>query len=312
MIMDFGAKFALNLFIEFVILRFINFFKMNENEIKALISLLDDEDYEIQNHVVDKIKSLGGPVIPYLEKVWESSGLASPILQKRIEDLIHELQYQSVIDRLVVWNGGGAIDLLEGLWIVASYQYPEISLEKLRAEIEQIFYEVWIEFKPNMHPTDQVKILNSVIFDKLKFGPNTKNFHSASNSMINIVLESHKGNPISLCTIYMLVAQKLGLPIFGVNLPNLFVLTYKSELVQFYINVFNRGLVFYKADIDNYIGQLNLKPSDIFYEPCSNLNIMKRVLRNLALSYEKTSDTEKLKEIETMMRAISDSPRESF
>jgi regulator of sirC expression with transglutaminase-like and TPR domain len=285
---------------------------MNENEIKALISLLDDDDDEIQNHVVGKIKSLGGPVIPYLENVWESSGLSSPNMQKRIEELIHELQFQSVIDRLFIWHEGGSIDLLEGLWIIASYQYPEISLEKLKAEIEQIFYEVWIEFKPNMHPTDQIKIMNSVIFDKLKFGPNTKNFHSASNSMINIVLESHKGNPISLCTIYMLVAQKLGLPIYGVNLPNLFVLTYKSEAVQFYINVFNRGLVFYKADIDNYIGQLNLKPSDIFYEPCSNINIIKRVLRNLALSYEKTSDTEKLREIETMMKAISDSPKESF
>jgi regulator of sirC expression with transglutaminase-like and TPR domain len=290
----------------------LQFIKMKENEIKALISLLDDDDHEIQTHVVGKIKSLGGDVIPYLEKVWENTGLSSPVLQKRIEELIHELQFQTVNNKLKLWTEGGALDLLEGLWIISSYQYPEISLEKLRAEIEQIFYEVWIEFKPNMHPTDQIKVMNSVIFDKLKFGPNTKNFHSVSNSMINIVLDSHKGNPISLCAIYMLVGQKLGLPIYGVNLPNLFVLTYKSDIVQFYINVFNRGLVFYKSDIDNYIGQLNLKASDIFYEPCSNINIIKRVLRNLALSYEKTSDTEKLQEVETLMKAVSDGPKESF
>lgn len=285
---------------------------MQENEIKALISLLDDDDEEIRNHVTEKIKSLGGFVIPFLENEWENSGLASPILQKRIEELIHDLQFESVIDRLKLWVEGGSIDLLEGMWIITTYQYPDFSFEKLKTEIEQIFYEVWIEFKPNLHPTDQVRILNSVIFDKLKFGPNTKNFHSASNSMLNIVFETHKGNPISLCVIYMMVAQKLGLPIYGVNLPNLFVLTYKNDLVQFYINVFNRGLVFYKSDIDNYIGQLNLKASDIFYNPCTNVDILKRVLRNLALSYEKTSDTEKLKEIELLMTAISDSPRESF
>jgi regulator of sirC expression with transglutaminase-like and TPR domain len=285
---------------------------MQENEIRALISLLDDDDEEIQNHVVGKIKSLGGFVIPYLEIEWENSGLSNPIFQKRIEELIHDLQFESVIDRLKHWTQAGAIDLLEGMWIITTYQYPDFSIQKLRAEIEQIFYEVWIEFKPNLHPTDQIRILNSVIFDKLKFGPNTKNFHSASNSMLNIVLESHKGNPISLCTIYMLVAQKLGLPVYGVNLPNLFVLTYKSELVQFYINVFNRGLVFHKSDIDNYIGQLNLKSSEIFYNPCSNIDILKRVLRNLALSYEKTSDTEKLKEIEILMTAISDVPKERF
>ncbi len=277
---------------------------MEEKEIKALISLLEDDDEEIQNHVIKKIKSLGGIAIPYLENEWENTGLSSPIFQKRIEELIHDLQFNSVVDRLSIWKEGGALNLLEGMWIITTYQYPDFSIEKLKAEIEQIFYEVWIEFKPNMHPTDQIRILNSVIFDKLKFGPNTKNFHSASNSMLNIVMETHKGNPISLCVIYMLVAQKLGLPIYGVNLPNLFVLTYKSDQVQFYINVFNRGLVFYKSDIDNYIGQLNLKSSEIFYNPCSNIDILKRVLRNLALSFEKTSDTEKLKEIEILMKAI--------
>lgn len=278
--------------------------KMEEKEIKALISLLEDDDEEIQNHVIKKIKSLGGIAIPYLENEWENTGLSSPIFQKRIEELIHDLQFNSVVDRLSIWKEGGALNLLEGMWIITTYQYPDFSIEKLKAEIEQIFYEVWIEFKPNMHPTDQIRILNSVIFDKLKFGPNTKNFHSASNSMLNIVMETHKGNPISLCVIYMLVAQKLGLPIYGVNLPNLFVLTYKSDQVQFYINVFNRGLVFYKSDIDNYIGQLNLKSSEIFYNPCSNIDILKRVLRNLALSFEKTSDTEKLKEIEILIKAI--------
>ncbi len=278
---------------------------MKDTEIRALISLLDDDDHEIQSHVSAKIRSMGGYVIPFLETEWEKSGLSNPIFQKRIEELIHNLQFESVKERLSNWVEGGSIDLLEGMWIIASYQYPDLSLEKLKTEIEQIFYEVWIEFKPDMHPTDQIKVLNSVIFDKLRFGPNTKNFHSAANSMLNIVLETRKGNPISLCTIYMLIAQKLGLPIYGVNLPNLFVLTYKSEVVQFYINVFNRGLVFYKADIDNYIGQLNLKTSEIFYNPCTNIDIIKRVLRNLALSFEKTSDTEKLKEIEALMASIS-------
>jgi regulator of sirC expression with transglutaminase-like and TPR domain len=285
---------------------------MEENEIKALISLLDDEDEEISLHVNEKIRSLGGEVIPFLESEWENSGLKSPILQKRIEELIHNLQFESVIDRLKLWKEGGSIDLLEGMWIITTYQYPDFSLEKLRSEIEQIFYEVWIEFKPNLHPTDQIRILNSVIFDKLKYGPNTKNFHSASNSMLNVVFESHKGNPISLCVIYMLVAQKLGLPVYGVNLPNLFVLTYKNETLQFYINVFNRGLVFYKSDIDNYIGQLNLKAADIFYDPCTNIDILKRVLRNLALSFEKTADNEKLREIEILMKAISEGTRENF
>jgi regulator of sirC expression with transglutaminase-like and TPR domain len=107
--------------------------------------------------------------------------------------------------------------------------------------------------------------------------------------------------------IYLLIARKLGLPVYGVNLPNLFVLTYKSHNTQFYINVFNRGIIFSKTDIDHYIAQLNIKPKDIFYNPCTNLEIIQRVLRNLILSYEKTGEQEKIKEIENILKSTLES-----
>ncbi len=279
---------------------------MKQSEIKALISLLDDEDYEVLNHVETKIRSMGDTVIPYLEDRWEESSL-SPLMQKKLEDLIHDLQYNAFYDRLLNWRNTGSEDLLEGMWAIATYQYPELSLEKLRQDVEQIYYEVWLEIREGMHPMDQIKTLNSVIFGKLKFGANTKHFHSASNSMLNIVIDLKKGNPISLCVIYLLVAQKLNLPIWGVNLPNLFILTYKSGNMQFYINVFNRGLVFSRVDIDNYIAQYNFPQNEIFYQPCNNLDIIRRVLRNLTLAFEKVGDDDKVKEIE---RALQEMMRE--
>lgn len=276
---------------------------MKKSEIKALISLLDDEDYEVLNHVETKIRSMGDTVIPFLEDRWEESSL-SPLMQKKIEDLIHDLQYNAFFTRLLNWRKSGSEDLLEGMWAIATYQYPELSLAKLRQEVEQIYYEVWLEIRDGMHPMDQIKTLNSVIFGKLKFGANTKHFHSASNSMLNIVIELKKGNPISLCVIYLLVAQKLNLPIWGVNLPNLFILTYKSRSTQFYINVFNRGLVFSRADIDNYIAQYNFPQNEIFYQPCNNLDIIRRVLRNLTLAFEKVGDDDKVKEIDSALQEM--------
>jgi regulator of sirC expression with transglutaminase-like and TPR domain len=278
---------------------------MTEQEIKALVSLLDDDDTEVARLVENEIRQQRGRIIPFLENEWESAGF-NPNVQRRIEELIHELQFEVVIERLANWHNGGAVDLLEGLWIIATYQYPDLSLEKLRSDFEQFYYETWLEFKEDMHPIDQVRALNQVFFSKLKFGSNTKNFHSASNSMINVVLDSRKGNPITLCCIYMIVAQRLNMPVYGVNLPNLFVLTYKKDTVQFYVNVFNKGLVFMRSDIDHYIAQLNLKPNETFYQPCNNLDILKRVLRNLTLAFEKTGDTEKVKEIERMAEILNE------
>lgn len=275
---------------------------ISNKELKALVSLLDDDDGEVVEHVEGKIMSLGTHVIPYLEFEWENS--FNPLVQKRIEELVHTLQFELLKDKLAEWRNSPKTDLLEGMWLVNTYQYPDLELDTLRKELEQIYYEAWLEFKTDIHPVDQVKILNSVLFSKLHFGANTKNFHSPGNSMLSVVLQTKKGNPISLCIIYMLVAQKLKMPVYGVNLPNLFVMTYKHEDAQFYINAFNRGLIFSKKEIDEYIDNLKLPKQDKYYEPCSSVDIITRVLRNLINAHEKLGHTEKVEEVKELLQIV--------
>jgi regulator of sirC expression with transglutaminase-like and TPR domain len=277
---------------------------LTEKEMKALVSLLGDTDAEVVSLVEQRIISLGDEIIPVLEQEWEQTFDAQS--QKRIEEIIHTLQFDNLKRRLLAWKESEEQELLEGLWLVATYLYPDLEFSKIKDQVQQIYYETWLEFKPDAVPSDQIKILNSVIFNKLKFSPNSKNFHSIGNSMINIVLESRKGNPISLCCIYMLVAQRMKLPIYGVNLPNLFILTYKQGKNQFYINVFNKGLVFSRQDIDQYLEKLNLKPNDIFYEPCAHVDIIRRVLRNMIVAFEKTNEEEKENEIRLLLDVLSD------
>ena len=278
---------------------------ISESEIKALVQLLDDDDPEVITHVEGKIMSAGTSIIPLLEIEWEST--FNPLIQERIEDLVHELQFELLQERFLVWKETGAAHLLEGLWIAATYQYPDLELEVLVTQMEQMYHEVWRQMREKMNPKDQVKVFNDVFFNQFQFRPNTKNFHSPANSMINLVLETKKGNPIALCSVYMLLAQKMNLPIFGVNLPNLFILTYKlTDTDAFYINVFNRGLIFTKEDIDNYLENLQLQKQNFFYEPCTNLDIVLRTLRNLIISFEKLGDYDKADEIKTILQKMDD------
>ena len=169
---------------------------MTKNEIKALISLLDDPDQEVARHVEERLVSLGEAAIPSLEEVWEES--LDPEAQTKIEDLIHQLQFDGLQARLRTWKETGGEDLLEGLWLVSSYQYPDVDYGAITRQMEQIYYEAWLHIKPDMHPYDQVKALNHVMFRVFKFSANSKNFHSPANSMLNLVLESRRGNPLTL------------------------------------------------------------------------------------------------------------------
>ena len=272
---------------------------INENELKALVSLLDDTDKEVKEHVRDRIISLGNKIIPFLEQSWENS--FNPDVQKEIEDLVHELQFSLLKERLGQWKLSEDQDLLTGLWIINTYQYPDLDFDQLNATMHQIYFEVWTTFKNDSPPYEKIRTINSVLFKDLKFAANTKNFHSPANSMLSSVLDSKRGNPISLCAVYLLVAKKLGLPIYGVNLPNLFVLTYKSDNLTFYINAFNKGLIFSRQDIHNYLEHLKIEPKEEFFEPCQNLVIIKRTLRNLIFAFEKIGDLDKKQEVEQLV-----------
>lgn len=278
--------------------------ELSPSQLDALITLLEDPDLEVKNHVRDKILSLGAEVIPVLEEKWGNS--FDPILQKEIEELVHELQFDLLKYRLEEWRNSEDRDLLAGLWLINTYQYPDLDFAKLNADMHQIYFEVWTAFKNDLAPYDQVRIINHVLFNQLRFSANTKNFHSPGNSMVSTVLDTKKGNPITLCAIYLLVAQKLGLPIYGVNLPNLFVLTYKSAEVTFYINAFNKGLIFLRNDIVNYLEHLKIEPQENFFEPCSHLEIILRSLRNLGHAFEKLGEVSKVEEIKILIRILED------
>ncbi len=278
--------------------------KLTESELHALVSLLDDTDREVKSHVREKLVSLGQEVIPFLEKKWENS--FNPQIQKEIEDLIHDLQFSQLKNRLQEWKNSPDQDLLTGLWIINTYQYPDLDFDKLNADMHQIYFEVWTSFKNDLQPYDQVRIINNLLFNVLRFSANTKNFHSPANSMISNVIDTKKGNPISLCAIYLLVAKKLGIPIYGVNLPNLFVLTYKSADTTFYINAFNKGMVFTKKDIESYLEHINIEPQDVFFEPCSNMDIIVRTFRNLIVAFEKLGEMEKVEEIKTLLSIVDE------
>jgi len=283
---------------------------INPKEIESLVKLLDDPDREISEHVEDKLLSYGMEVVEYLESAWEQSFDA--VLQNRLEDLIHKIQYQNVKKELKLWYLGGAFDLLQGVLIINQYQYPDLDPQRIINQLEDIKREVWLQMIYESSPVERVKLINHVLYGIYGFSGNTTNHQDPQNSYISQVLESKKGNQISLAVIYSVIAQKLDIPIYGVNLPQHFILGYvdesqdssEADSVLFYINAFNKGFIFGKRDVDSFLKQLNLKAERTFYEPCTNPDIIRRILRNLIASYTKLGYDQKVKEIEELLEVV--------
>ena len=286
--------------------------EMSLKEVIALITLLDDPDEIIYEQVRDRFVTLGPPAIPHLETAWENSFDA--IMQKRIETIIHTIQFETLQKALKQWALEDSDDLLKGVLLLARYQYADLDEAKIRKQLHQIKQDVWLELHEDLTALEKVRIINHILFEVHQFSGNITNYHAPQNSFLNNVLESKKGNPLMLSVVYMLICKELNIPVYGINLPQHFVLAYLNDYanlmdvnnkslnnnILFYINPFSKGLMFNQKDIDQFLKQLNLDPEAKYYQPCSNVDIIKRCLNNLIYSYEKLGYVEKVQELKNL------------
>ncbi|HEU4717893.1 MAG TPA: transglutaminase-like domain-containing protein, partial [Bacteroidia bacterium] len=289
---------------------------MDRTEVNALISLLDDPDEHVFSQIREKLLSLGTDVIPVLESAWENS--FDSVLQQRIENIIHKIQFDEIRRSLREWSFPENQDLLSGAILIAKYQYPDLDESHIRRHIEQIKQDIWLELNNNLTALEKIRVINHILFDVHGFSANTTNYHAPQNSYINNVLETKKGNPVSLSIIYAVIAQDLRIPVYGVNLPGHFILAYvdngpgfsldadNTDRVLFYINPFSRGAPVNKKEIDAFIRQQRLDPKPEYYTPCSNLQIIRMLLNNLIASYEKLGYPNKVDELKLLWKALED------
>ena len=285
--------------------------------IQALVRLIDDPDELVYQQVRDELLKFGSEVLPVLEQSWEQDyyGL---LFQDRIENLIHDIQFESVKAQLKMWLQAPDKDLLSGAIIIAKYQYPGLDAALLHERIQAIRRDIWLELNDHQTAFEQVKIFNRIFFGMHRFRGESQNYHTPANSYINTVLESRKGNPLSLCLIYSVIAQSLDLPIYGVNLPNHFVLAYMDSKhsafglkqeeddygVLFYINAFSKGSIFDAAEIKAFIQGIHLQQDRSFFEPCSNSAILKRMLANLIHAFQQVGSAQKVAELQELSNMI--------
>jgi regulator of sirC expression with transglutaminase-like and TPR domain len=297
---------------------------ISPGELKALIYLLDDNDPEVLEHVESKLLSEGPSLIPVLEAYWEEE--ANPEIMLKLETLIQKLQQSDLAETLQDWYVHDREDLLKACIILARIQYPGLNPRDLNVQLEKIRLDAWIDFREDISPLEQIAILNHTMYHKHGFKGNTSDYHAPDNSFINRVLETHSGNPIVLASIYAIVAQRLNLPVFGVNLPQHFVLCFLEEPIQdheispfakmpylnpqhygqvlFYINPFNQGQIFGKKNIDDFLAELKLDPRPSYYQPCTTLDMVRRMLRNLLYAFTRQQKPEKATLIRKLMRVL--------
>lgn len=296
---------------------------ISESELKAMLYLLDDTDEQVVSTVAGRLLMEGSPVVPLLEQYWLSN--QDPLRANRIEQIIRNIQNKELSAGFDKWLKSEDKSLLQACLLVSKIHYPGLDESLVVNFVEKIRMDAWMSLYNASNPHDKIKILNHIFFERYNFKGNSNDYHNPDNSLINRVIETRSGNPISLCNLYSIVAQRLGLPVFGVNLPQHFVLAYCDDShadpvipfnapasisrsdygpVLFYINPFSRGQIFLHNNIRDFLQVIKVESQPAFFDTCHNVEILKRMLRNLHYAYQKVNDAARMKHVAFYMNKL--------
>ena len=259
-----------------------------ESEIQALVHLLDDNDKEVISHVYSRIKSYGLSIIPSLESAWANE--LNALQHDRLEELIHDIQFETVCDELSEWAVGEDQDLLHGYYIVSKYFFPEMKFEDIQKRVQKIKQSIWLELNYNQTPLEQIQIFNRVFYGYQGFN-GVQLSEKFEHYNLNNLLQTKYGSSISLGLLYQVIARELNLPVYGVPLIKYYIVCFckktitefssNEELereIMFYINPVNRGSLFSKNEVKEYLNKMKVETDLKFFTPANNKTLIAELI----------------------------------
>lgn len=281
---------------------------MVENkEIHALFTLIDDPDEEVYGTVSNKIIGFGRGIIPNLEDLWENT--LSEAVQERIEMLIHRLHYTDLVTDLTEWRDSAYHDLLFGALLVSKFQYPDLHTTPVLQDIEKIRRNVWLELNNYLTPLEQANVLSSIVYNYYNLKGVEVNYGNPDEFFIHKVLESKRGNAITNGIIYQVLCELLDIHAKIINIPKQMVIAFyhsdydpatfmghPQEKIHFYVDGVN-GQAYSHQDIENYFKRISVPSIPAYYKPISHKRTIQILLEEASKCFTLPSNEYKQQEL---------------
>ncbi len=262
---------------------------LSEREYRALVSLLADDDVKVLHAIWEHLLEVGPPALSYLREAAEDPDPRTRLRARHImarivlEDL--EAQFQSLAVR-----DDASFRLEEGVHTIARIEYPELDRKDFQAKLDTLATGLR-ERLDGLHELEEVvSTVNHYLFEELRFTGNSSDYYNPDNTYMNRVLEKRKGIPISLSALYLLLAERLDLPVRGVGLPGHFLVKYQDEGTEIYIDPYNGGKLLTRKDCVQYLTGAGYYLKEEYIATSTSRDIVIRMLRNLVLNYSKQQD----------------------
>ncbi|MCD9029647.1 SirB1 family protein [Luteimonas sp. BDR2-5] len=199
------------------------------------------------------------------------------------------------------WNalagiGDETLPLLQVALLIARDEYPDLDAARYEALLETHVARLKVEVASIDAPPLKMQAINRHLFEELGYTGDHDAYYDPRNSYLNEVFDRRLGNPISLATVQMEVARRLGVPLDGISFPGHFLVRLPVDDGMLVMDPFNAGR---PLDIDELRDRARPHlggdaPDDDallqILHPASHRTMLTRMLRNLHGVYRDSED----------------------
>jgi regulator of sirC expression with transglutaminase-like and TPR domain len=196
---------------------------------------------------------------------------------------------------------------------IAALEYPDLDVAACEAALDALAARVAGSHLPQT-TLAQVQSLRRVLGDEEGFRGNAEQYSDPENSFLNRVLDRKLGLPITLSVVYLEVARRAGIPLFGVSFPGHFLVACElDEGRKLVVDPYNGGQLLTEAGCEDLLKkvapQVKFAPKMLAAAPVKTVTY--RMLNNLKRVYLDRGDGERaLRVVDLMLALVPDHPGE--
>ena len=255
----------------------------------AFLSLLDDPLPLVRKTLLAHFASLGAPAVQFLQEVARGH---HRVLARHATWFLEELKFSDPIAEFRGFIRSLNYELETGSLLLARTVNPSLDVGACCEELDRIAARCRELVSPPASAREQCRVINRVLFHEWGFRGNIEHYTDPLNSLLDQVLGRRKGIPLSLCTVYLLVAGRLGLELDPVGLPGHFVVGCYAGPQPFFVDPFDRGVFLDTDEVFAVLRADKVVPKSADLMPTPVREVLARSCRNLANHYHASGDAE--------------------
>jgi len=177
--------------------------------------------------------------------------------------------------------------LLQGAVAISMHQMDNVEPGTVDLKIQQHVDTIRARVRGSQ-PQAMLAHMHAYLFEDQLFTGNTDNYYATSNSYLPAVLETRRGLPISLCLLYKIIAERLGLKVRGVGLPGHFLAGVEIDGTLMLVDPFAAGREVTQDEAHLKLQEMfgpDVEWSTELLEPVSNRQWLTRMLQNLLRTF---------------------------